>query len=538
MWKSAVLFTLLILVAAETRAAEVVKDTGQVLVAPEGYPLVHRMPAADFQPSAAYEWLEVLLVASGRDAQRFNPRPTVLSRTMAIVLTSMYDAWAAYDDVAVGTRRGGRLRRPAKERTRANKEKAIAYAAYRSMLFVYPDDAEWIGEQFRRRGHDPDDASTDPTTPQGLGNTAANAVADYRRNDGANQSGSEPGGNGEPYADYTGYRPKNRPGAVADPLRWMPIPFSDGKGGTFAPGFLTAHWGRVKPFALERADQFRPSEPPKWRSEQLAREIEEVARANAALTLEQKAVVEFMREGPRSTGQSGHWLQFAQDVSRRDHYTLDQDVKLFFAVGNVVMDAFIACWEGKRHYDTGRPYWWVRMQYESRTIDSWAGPGKGVAKLPAERWQPYSPDVFPTPPFPGYPSGHATASGAASRILELFTGSDRYGTVAIQEAGYMTEPGLSPAQMQARDGVPAADAPASKEVRLFLPSFTATAEMAAVSRLWGGYHIRADNEQGLILGRQIAMYSWPIYRSYFDGTAAASGERAPSAARRTLVDPP
>ena len=46
-----------------------------------------------------------------------------------------------------------------------------------------------------------------------------------------------------------------------------------------------------------------------------------------------------------------------------------------------------------------------------------------------------------------------------------------------------------------------------------------------VSRLWGGYHIRADNEQGLILGRQIAMYSWPIYRSYFDGTAAASGER-------------
>jgi hypothetical protein len=43
--------------------------------------------------------------------------------------------------------------------------------------------------------------------------------------------------------------------------------------------------------------------------------------------------------------------------------------------------------------------------------------------------------------------------------------------------------------------------------------------MAALSRLWGGYHIRADNEQGLILGRQIAMHSWPKYKAYFDGTA-------------------
>jgi hypothetical protein len=493
-----------------------------VLVAPPGYPLVHRLPAPDFQPTEAYRWLDLLLVASGRDAVRFNPRPTVLSRTMAIVLTSMYDAWAAYDDTAVGTRLGGSLRRPAAERTQANQEIAIAYAAYRALLFVYPDDAEWIREQLRAHGHDPDDDSRDPATPQGVGNTAAAAVAAYRRSDGANQLGDEPGGDGKPYADYTGYAPVNSPGQVVDPLRWMPIPFSDGKGGSFSPGFLTAYWGRVKPFALERSDQFRSVGPPAWGSEQIVREIEEAARVNAALTLEQKTIVEFMREGPRSTGQSGHWLQFAQDVSRRDRHTLEEDVKLFFAVSNAVMDAFIACWEGKRFYDGGRPYWWVRMHYEGRDIDGWAGPGRGVAKIPASEWRPYSPDTFPTPPFPGYPSGHATASGAASRTLELFTGSDRFGTVAIQQAGAMTEPDATSAQMQARDGAPAQDVPASKEVRLFLPSFTATAEMAAVSRLWGGYHIRADNEQGLILGRTIAMYAWPKYQAYFDGTAVVA----------------
>jgi vanadium-dependent haloperoxidase-like protein len=199
-------------------------------------------------------------------------------------------------------------------------------------------------------------------------------------------------------------------------------------------------------------------------------------------------------------------------------------VKLFFAVGNVVMDAFIACWEAKRYYDTSRPYWWVRMRYKGKTIDGWLGPGEGVAKIPGDAWRPYSPDIFLTPPFPGYPSGHATASGAASRTLELFTGSDRYGTVAIQQAGWMTEPDATPAQMQARGGKPASDAPSSKEIRLYLPTFTATAELAAVSRLWGGYHIRTDNEEGLVLGRRIAMYSWPKYQAYFTGTATV-GER-------------
>ena len=518
-------FSGLLLTAFSVQGAEVAKDTGQVLAAPPEYPLVHRMPRPDFKPSAAYQWLDVILAASGRDADRFNPRPTILSRTMAVVLTSMYDAWAAYDEVAVGTRLGGSLRRPKQERTQANKEKAIAYAAYRTLLFVYPEDASWIREQLKAKGYDPGDATTDLTTPQGVGNTAARAVIEYRSHDGSNQLGDEAGGNGKPYADYTGYKPVNTPEKVVDPLRWMPIPFSDGKGGTFSPGFLTSFWGRVRPAVLERPDEFRPPPPPKWGSEQLQRDIAEVVRVNGELTLEEKTVVELMREGPHSTGQSGHWLQFAQDVSRRDHQTLDQDVKLFFVVGNVVMDAFIACWEAKRVYDTGRPYWWARMVYKGKQLEAWAGPGKGTARISAERWAPYSPDLFPTPPFPGYPSGHATASGAASRMLELFTGSDAYGTVAIQEAGAMTEPTATVAQMQARDGKPAVGLPASKEVRLFFPTFTRTAEMAALSRMWGGYHIRTDNEQGLILGRRIAMYSWPKFEAYFNGTAVHTAGR-------------
>ena len=64
-------------------------------------------------------------------------------------------------------------------------------------------------------------------------------------------------------------------------------------------------------------------------------------------------------------------------MSRRDHHTLDQDVKLFFAVGNVVFDAFIACWDAKRHYDSCRPYCWCATYYKGQEIEAWGGPGKG-----------------------------------------------------------------------------------------------------------------------------------------------------------------
>ncbi len=57
---------------------------------------------------------------------------------LAIIVTSMYDAWAAYDDKAVGTRLNDKLRRPKSEHTQSNKEKAIAYAAYRAMLDLFP----------------------------------------------------------------------------------------------------------------------------------------------------------------------------------------------------------------------------------------------------------------------------------------------------------------------------------------------------------------------------------------------------------------
>ena len=469
--------------------------------------------------SAAYEWLDVALEATAREHERVAPRPTVGSRMLAIIVTAMYDAWAAYDEKAVGTRLGDKLRRPKNERTEANKRAAIAYATYHAMLDVFAEDKVWLDEQMRKRGYDPNENTTDLSKPQGIGNVAAKAVIEYRHADGANQLGDELGGNGKPYSDYTFYRPVNSIDKIIDPDCWQPITFQLADGKTGAPGYLTPHWYRVKPFALTRADQFRPPPPPKVGSEQLKREVDEVLNYNANLSPEQKAIVEFMRDGPRSTGQSGHWLKFAQAVSRRDKNDVDTDVKLFFAVGVVCFDAFIAAWESKRFYDSSRPWTLVRHYYKNQKVVGWAGPGKGVVEMPAENWHPYSPYNFITPPFPGYVSGHSTVSAAAAKVLELFTGSDRFGEREKRKAGMMTEAEFECEKIQMRFGQTPTGAKLTCDVALDLPTFSATAEMAGISRVMGGYHIQADNVAGLDLGRKVAIYVFPKTQSYFDGTA-------------------
>ncbi len=475
--------------------------------------------AVHANPSYVYKWLDLVLEATARDVDRGMARPTIISRQVAIAATAMYDAWAAYDSTAVGSRLGDKLRRPQAEHTAANKTIAVGQAAYVALADQFPADIAWLQQQAKAQGLDPAHVSTDPTTPQGVGNLAARALLQWRRNDGANQHGDEAGGSGKPYSDWTYYAPTSTPQKGIDPDRWMPIPFDDGKGGTVRIGHLTPHWYRVVPFALQRGDQFRPGPPPKGDSDQLRRETEECVQMNGNLTLEQKAIVEFMRDGPRSTGQSGHWLRFAQDVARRDKLSPDQEIKLFFVIANVCFDAFIASWDAKRFYDSSRPYWYVRHFYKGKKIMGYAGPGKGFAKLPAEEWMPYSPATFVTPPFPGYTSGHSTVSGAAAKMLELFTGSDRYEAVERRKAGGLTEPGLPPPQIQARNGQPATGLAVTTDVDLAMPTFTSAAEMAGISRVLGGYHIQADNVAGLALGRTVAKETWATYQAYFAGKA-------------------
>ncbi len=448
--------------------------------------------------NVAYQWGKMALEATALDTERFAPRPTITSRYLGLIFTAVFDAWSRYDEKAIPVYLSNVERAPAAEHTLKNKEIAISYAALRTLNEYYFSDKA-LFEKFMKEelGLNPEDTSLDPTTPTGIGNLAAKAVIEARKNDGANQYGEEDGSNGEAYFNYVGYEPVNSADNNVDINRWQPKYFSDGKGGQFAPECLTPFWDKVQPIVLKSGDQFRPGPPPLVGSEQLKEEVAEVIALQANLTDEQKALVEFMRDGPKSVQQAGHWLKFAQDVSRRDNHTLDEDVKMYFYNQVVAMDAFIASWDSKMFYDYARPYALVHEYYSGQTITAWGGPGKGMIEMDGNQWRPYSPDIFLCPPFPSYTSGHSTISGGCAEALKLWTGSDVFGEEVELVAGALTEP----------DNLGAT-------VTINFPTFTETAEMAGMSRVMGGYHIQADNVAGLKLGRDVAHECWKFYQKH------------------------
>lgn len=445
----------------------------------------------------AYRWAEVALDATANDTEWFRPRPTITSRYLGLIFVSIFDAWTRYDEKAIPVYLENVERRPESEFTLKNKEIAISYAAYRTLNEYYYSDSTMFRNFMVELGLDPDNDSMDPNTPEGIGNLAGKAVIEARRNDGSNQYGNVEGSNGQPYFDYTNYKPVNTPDKNVDINRWQPKYFDDGKGGKFAPSCLTPFWQHVKPVALKSSDQFRPAPPPLVGSKQLEEEVKEVVELQANLTDEQRALVEFMRDGPQSVQQAGHWLKFAQDVSRRDNHTLDQDVQMYFLTEVTAMDAFIACWDAKMFYDYARPYALVHEYYKDQPIKCWGGPEKGMTELKGKDWMPYSPATFLCPPFPAYVSGHSTVSGGCAEILKLYKGSDEFGEEVELIPGIMTEP----------DNV-------GEPVVLKFPTFTETAEMAGISRVMGGYHIQVDNIAGLELGRDVAREVWKMYQHH------------------------
>ena len=257
------------------------------------------------------------------------------------------------------------------------------------------------------------------------------------------------------------------------------------------------------PFALEGGDQFRPPAP---RTTTLhggfVQEVEDMLHASARLGDEEKVVAEYWADGPNSELPPGHWCLFAAWVSRRDGHTLDQDVRMFFALGNAVMDAGIAAWDAKRAYDAARPITTVRYWKAGKPIRAWGGPGLGTVKMPGERWLPYQALSVVTPAFPEYVSGHSTFSAAGATVLANFTGSDAFGASVTFPAGWSrVEPGVTPA----------------RPVTLAWPTFSAAADEAGMSRRYGGIHFAEGDLAGRLLGRRVGAAVWARAVGYWTG---------------------
>lgn len=181
--------------------------------------------------------------------------------------------------------------------------------------------------------------------------------------------------------------------------------------------------GQNKTVVLESASEFRPGPPPDF-----AKEMEEMKNYKQTF---------------RSLSNAFYWANQSWFMDNLPKKMFEQNLQLnppraarINAIVNVASyDAFVACWDAKF------TYWGIRpSQYDTT----------------------FRPAILMTPPFPGYPSGHAAISGTMAEIYSYFF-------------------------------------PAEKDL------FHQKAKEAAESRFQAGIHFRTDNDVALELGKKVAI---------------------------------
>jgi hypothetical protein len=464
-------------------------------------------------------WNEQLLQTIRENAPLTGP--TVSSRTLGVLHTAIYDAWSAYDP-AKATLQNGNTEQPAND---TDKIKAIDFAAYNTLVDLFPfRESVYAGRMKTLYGLN---FTSDPSTPARTGTRAAQAVINDRQTDGSNQAKTQtqnpdgtvkvtnsypctPAGSGTP-CPYQPAKKWYETYAPGDPWTWQQlcVPLSAANptatppscGGTLQQP-TTPQWGKITPFASQEALLTKVLPPPQTTTD--------IATALADTDLRgpdmdrKKVTAEYWADGPRTEFPPGHMAVFAQFLSRKNHLTLDQNAKMFFALGNALMDAGIAAWRVKYKYDTWRPITAIRNLYKDKDVISWRGPNLGFGTVLGQDWKPYQDPNVVTPPFPEYVSGHSTFSAAGNVIMVGMTGSDNFG-------GRIT---LQPGWSKFEVNVPAEGNP----VTLSWPTFTAMADEAGMSRRYGGIHFKSGDLQGRSLGNMVGQNVWSKAQSYFRGT--------------------
>jgi len=156
------------------------------------------------------------------------------------------------------------------------------------------------------------------------------------------------------------------------------------------------------PWAIDAPEQFRPLGPPALTSPEYAADLNEVAAIGSigslTRTSDQTQIAVFWNGNTPIM-----WNRAARFASEQRHLTLSQNSRLFALMNVAMADAVISCWEAKYYYTFWRPITAIRL----------AGTDGNPDTIEDAGWTP----LLTTPNHPDYPSGHATVSPAAAKVL-------------------------------------------------------------------------------------------------------------------------
>jgi hypothetical protein len=352
------------------------------------------------------------------------PPPTAF-RTITILHVAMFDAVNSIEP----RYKPYKVQLPASPDT--SKEAAAAAAAAAVLIKLVPDAGSDIQSTL---------TSYLATLPDGeakskgieLGQEVAMRILEARANDGASAPDA--------------YRPKTKPGV------YIPTPITVG-----------SQFPNVTPFALTSPSQFRPKPPPPLKSEQWARdynEIKDLGEKNSTKrTARQTEDARFwLLVGPRSTQPLPRQVAIARNMNVLD------SARFMTLVTVAAMDAVIAVFDAKYKYEFWRPITAIR----NGDIDG------NPATERVATWQP----IDATPMHPEYPCAHCITSSAIATVIEAVLGTDKIPEVALTSAF----------------------APGVTHRFTYLRAYT---EEVANARIYAGFHYRSSTIVGREMGQNI-----------------------------------
>jgi hypothetical protein len=393
-----------------------------------------RPDAETFSNEVILEWNEVAYNAFGGELYQ---NSLMASRINAMVHIAMHDAInAIYPRYSTYAFEGIDVN--------ANPVAAAASAAYEVLLHEIPDQMVFLGSALDQTLSTIQEGESRTKGIQ-LGKKAAQAIISNRANDGSE---------GNPISPVAG---TNTPGVfqAVPPFDFVFAPF----------------WVDVKPFGLQKKDQFRSIQPPPLNSEEYKNafnEVKEMGETGSVLRSEDQSFTakfwyEFSEAG---------WNRVARTIALDKNLGLLETARLFALVDMAMADAYIAGWDSKFYYNLWRPYTAIRF------ADQDGNPGTtGDTQWKAE---------MPTPPVQDYPSTHSALGNAAATVIAKMVGDN------------------TPFNMSSPTAVP------THSVRSF-SDVKQAAEENADSRVQAGIHFRFACEAGLEMGEKVGLWIMDNY---------------------------
>jgi hypothetical protein len=317
----------------------------------------------------------------------------------------------------------------------ASPEAAAASAAATALAKLHPQNAAEFKAQLDDYLKGLPASHDDMAKGIRLGELVALRVFDSRATDGA--------------TGVDAYRPRTQPGVYVPTVT-----------------MTAATWPTLRPFVLERPDQFRPGPPVALASKEWASDYNEVkaygARNSTQRTPEQTETARFwLMTGPQA------YHPIARQIITARHMKLVDSARFMASFAVALTDAYIAVFDAKYHYEFWRPITAIRNGDIDGNPDTERDPV----------WQP----LDATPMHPEYPCAHCILSGTAVALIESYGGLRDLPEIWLTSS---TTPGITHRWS----------------------TLEAFANEVSNARVWSGFHYRSSTRVGAAMGREIGRY--------------------------------